>query len=77
MTAIAPVPAIVAAMLARPMTHEVVTIFADGNTRSFPVRSLGQAENYAISERRKVGRDLINRDTGATVRVTAVEIRVL
>lgn len=77
MTAIAQTPAILAAMLARPMTHEVVTVFADGKTRSFPVRSLAQAENYAVGERRKIGRDLINRDTGATVRVVAVEVRAL
>lgn len=77
MTAVANTPAIIAAMLARPMTHEVVTIFADGKTRSFPVRSLAQAENYAVGERRKIGRDLVNRDTGATVCVIAVEVRAL
>lgn len=77
MTAIAQTPAILAAMLARPMTHEVVTVFADGKTRAFPVRSLAQAENYAVGERRKIGRDLINRDTGATVCVIAVEVRAL
>ena len=77
MTAIAQTPAILAAMLARPMTHEVVTVFADGETRAFPVRSLAQAENYAVGERRKIGRDLVNRDTGETVRVIAVEVCAL
>ena len=77
MTVIAPTPSIISAMLARPMTHEVVTIFADGKTRAFATRSLAQAENYAVGESRKIGRDLVNRDTGATVRVTAVEIRAL
>ena len=67
-------PAIVAAMLARPITHEVVTKFADGAERRFGVRSAAQGENYAIGERRKIGRDLLNRDTGAMVRVVSVEV---
>lgn len=70
---VAPHP-LVAAMLAKPITHEVVTRFADGTERHFGVRSAAQAENYAIGERRKIGRDLINRETGKTVRVVAVEI---
>ena len=68
---------LVAAMLAKPITHEVVTIFADGTERRFGVRSAAQGENYAIGERRKIGRDLINRETGATVRVVSVEIEAL
>lgn len=69
--------AIVAAMLARPMTHEVVTVFADKTTRRFPVRSLAQAENYAVGESRKIGRDLINRETNAVIRVIEVLIKAL
>lgn len=67
-------PAIILAMLAKPVTHEVVTTFADGSTRRFGVRSKPQGENYAVGERRKIGRDLINRETGDIVRVIAVEV---
>lgn len=70
-------PAIIAEMLARPITHEVVTRFVDGSERRFGVRSAAQGENYAIGERRKIGRDLINRETGVTVRVTNVEVVAL
>ncbi|MBY5863238.1 hypothetical protein [Rhizobium leguminosarum] len=70
---VAPHP-LVAAMLAKPITHEVVTTFADGTERRFGVRSNAQGENYAVGERRKIGRDLINRETGATVRVVSVEV---
>lgn len=70
-------PALVAAMLAKPITHDVVTTFADGSTRRFGVRSAAQGENYAIGERRKIGRDLVNRETGATVRVVSVEVVAL
>lgn len=71
------VPALVAAQLAKPITHNVVTKFIDGTERKFGVRSLAQAQNYSVGESRKIGRDLINRDTGATVRVIAVEIEVI
>lgn len=70
-------------MLARPMTHEVVTKFADGKERRVKVRSLGAANNHAVGERRKVGRDLISHgDTlghkaGDIVRVVSVEVIAL
>lgn len=70
-------PALVAAMLAKPITHNVVTTFADGSARRFGVRSAAQGENYATGERRKIGRDLINRETGATVRIVSVEVVAL
>jgi hypothetical protein len=35
-------------MLARPMTHEVVTTFADGTERRFKVQSIGAANNHAV-----------------------------
>lgn len=68
---------LVAAMLAKPITHEVVTKFVDGTERRFGVRSVAQAENYAIGERRKIGHALKNRETGASVKVVAVEIEAL
>lgn len=70
-------------MLARPMTHEVVTKFADGTERRFKVQSLGAANNHAVGERRKVGRDLISHGdaighkAGDIVRVVSVEVIAL
>lgn len=63
--------------LARPLTHRVTTVYASGVTKIHDVRSLGMAENWAIGERRKIGRDLISRETGETVRVIAVTIKAL
>lgn len=63
--------------LAMPHTHAVVTKYADGNGRRFTTRSAGSAETHAVGERRKIGRDLIERDTGKTVRVVSVAIEVL
>lgn len=70
----------IAAALAMPNTHAVVTRFADGTERRHGTRNLASAENYAIGERRKLGRDLISRGddighkAGDIVRVVAVEI---
>lgn len=60
--------------LAQPITHNVVTTYADGARNIHGTRGPKQAENYAIGERRKIGRDLISRDTGKTVRVVSVTI---
>ena len=65
----------IAAALAMPLTHTVMTTYADGKQRGHDTRSAAQAENYAIGERRKIGRDLIERATGKTVRVVSVEIK--
>lgn len=66
--------AIIARMQARPKTLRVLTTFVDGSTRHYDVATIGQAEIYATGERRKIGRNLINRETGATVRVVSVDI---
>jgi len=68
---------LIAARLAAPKKFEVVTLFADGTSRSYKTETRGQAENYAVGERRKVRRTLINRDTGATVVVTDVYVAAL
>ena len=62
------------AALAAPKTHRVVTVYSCGKRRSHETRNLASAENYATGERRKIGRDLIDRETGATVHIIAVEI---
>jgi hypothetical protein len=65
---------LIAAALAAPKTHKVVTIYADGAVKHFDTRNLASAENHAIGERRKIGRDLIDRMTGKTVRVVSVAV---
>lgn len=69
--------AIIARMQSMPKAFAVVTRFADGTTRSHETATRGQAENYKVGEARKIGRDLINRETGATVRVVSVEVVAL
>jgi hypothetical protein len=68
---------LITAALAMPITHSVVTTYADGAIRTHGARSVAAAENYALGERRKIGCDLINRGTGATVRVVSVEVTAL
>ena len=63
-----------AAIAAMPKTHIVVTTYADGRTRRFGCRSQNAANNYRASIAGKIGRDLIDRDTGATVRVISIEV---
>ncbi len=67
----------IAAQQSKPKTHKVVTTFADGATRDHLTASEAQANNYAVGERRKIGRDLIKRETGATVRVVSVDVVAL
>lgn len=68
---------LIAARLAAPEKFEVVTLFADGTSRSHKTETRSQAENYAVGEKRKVSRSLINRETGATVVVTDVYVAAL
>ena len=65
---------IIAAALAAPKTHKVVTTYADGTEKRFDTRSLASANNHATGERRKIGRNLVDRMTGNAVRVVAVEV---
>ena len=66
--------ALINAALAAPKTHAVLTTYASGNVRRHETRSAGSAENYAVGERRKIGRELIDRETRAIVQVVSVEI---
>lgn len=68
------IAALIATRLTAPKKFEVVTLFADGTSRSYKTETRGQAENYAVGENRKIGRSLINRETGATVVVTDVYV---
>lgn len=65
---------LLAVALAMPNTHKVVTTYADGTVREFATRSQQTAENHAVLDRRKIGRDLISRETGKTVRVVSVAV---
>jgi len=71
------------AALAMPHTHAVVTKFADGTERRFTTRNIASAENFAVGERRKIGRDLISRGddlghkAGDMVRVVSVDVIAL
>lgn len=72
------IESLIAANLAKPITHHVVTTYSDGETLTHPVRSEGAAENWAIGERRKIGRNLIRRGfPNRRVRVVSVEIMTL
>lgn len=64
-------------ILAMPKTHEVVTTYADGQVRRFETRSEKTAEMHAVLDRRNIGRDLIVRETGETVRIVSVVVRPL
>ncbi|MBZ9706086.1 hypothetical protein LB543_05050 [Mesorhizobium sp. ESP7-2] len=64
----------IAAALAKPFTHTVITTYADGTQKRHDTRSAAAAENWAIGEERKIGRDLIDRATGKTVRVVSVDV---
>lgn len=65
------------AQLARPLTHRVTTLYADGEVKLHDTRSLGAAENWATGEQRKIGRELIDRATGKKVCAVAVMVTVL
>jgi hypothetical protein len=65
---------LIQAALAAPKTHRVTTTYADGRVRTFDTRSAGSAETYAVGERRKIGKSLIEPNTGAHVRIVSVDI---
>jgi hypothetical protein len=68
---------LIAKALAAPKTHKAVTLYEDGSAKEHLTASLAQAKNWAIGERRKIGRDLIDRATGKTVRVVDVYVAAI
>jgi hypothetical protein len=66
--------ALINAALAAPKTHRVLTLYESGDIHTHDCRNMASAQTYAVGERRKLGRDLIRRETGETVRVVSVEI---
>lgn len=72
------------AALAAPKTHRVITRYMINGIkaeRHFDTRNAASAENYAIGERRKIGRDLIMRNPdltdGPIIRVFAVDVEAI
>lgn len=65
---------IISRRLAAPKRWRVTTHYADGDARTLDHELIQQAQSYALREREKIGRDLIDPKTGQTVRVVAVEI---
>lgn len=68
---------LIATRLAAPKRYRVTTSYADGHEKHHETETLTQAENWASNERRKLGRSLIRRDTGATVRVSHVTVTTI
>lgn len=67
--------ALIKAALDAPKTHVVVTTFSDGRQRRHETRNAASAKTHAdFVERPKIGRDLIDRETGEIVRVVSVKI---
>ncbi|MFN3549264.1 MAG: hypothetical protein ACK4U0_17390 [Mesorhizobium sp.] len=64
----------IASLMAAPKLWRVTTTYACGKRRTEEMTTEDQAKNCAIGERRKIGRDLIDRATGAVVRVVSVDI---
>lgn len=62
------------ALAAGPKPFVVATSYACGRVERFGCHSAAAAESYASRQRRKVGRDLIRRETGETVRVAEVKV---
>ncbi len=71
------IDALLSAALAAPRTHAVLTTYASGRVKRHETRNAASAENHAVGERRKIGRELIDRETGDKVRVVSVEIVAL
>lgn len=68
---------LIAARLAQPVTHNVVTTYASGETRVHGERSEASANTFAMIERRKIGMKLLNRESGLPVKVVSVEVVTL
>lgn len=57
-----------------PKPFAVVYRYADGNERCVPCHSRAAAESHLEGNKRRIGRDLISRETGKTVRIVSLTI---
>ena len=62
------------ALTSGPKPWLVSTINEDGRVRTLRQPFEKSARNFAERESRNIGRDLISRETGATVRIKAVTV---
>lgn len=65
------------AALAMPKTHAAVVTFSDGSAHRLETRSEITALNHLDAYRHQVGKDLISRATGKTIRIVAREVVAL
>lgn len=66
-----------AAQLAKPFTHKVVTKWSNDEENALEVRSIAQANNHKITMSRMAGRDIVSRETGEKKRVISIEVLAL
>lgn len=62
------------ALAAAKRDWRVTTLYADGSVKTHDSHTRAGADNFAIGERRKIGRNLIDRANGKTVRVVDVYV---
>lgn len=65
------------ALAAAPRGWRVTSLYAGGSVKMHDSHSLAGAKNFAIGERRKIGRNLIDRVSGKKVRVIEVTISAI
>jgi len=65
------------AALAAPKTHAAVVTYSDGSVHRLETRSEATAHNHLDSYRGQVGRELISRATGNTIRLVSREVVAL
>lgn len=63
-----------AALAAAPKPWVCVTRYADGSERRLPCLSEAAARNAAERDARRIGKDLISRETSAIVRIVSVDV---
>ncbi len=63
--------------LAAPKQWKVVTTYADGSVREHLTETRGQAETYVAMTSGKIGKTLIDRETGEKRTVISIEIEKL
>lgn len=65
------------AALAAPKTHATIITYSDGSQHYYEHRSELVANNHLKNYRGQMGRDLISRTTGKTIRLVSCEVRAL
>lgn len=71
------IESLIARRLAAKKSFRVVTTLADGTKRTHETETMGQAKNWETGQKAKLGKDMINREDGSTVRFVSVEIEAI